>query len=569
MNSPTPRLHRISDWLVILEQLDSIPPRYKKHFMKLLKIAAGGAEFDEDKNVALIRCPGRYSDYGNHIDYKACGGPVYGTATEEAIYGLFQIRADGNVRLLNTDAAFSPKEFSLSEVESGHSFVNHWNDWDRWTAEQYQQLGSDCYSSESWDKYIRGLLLLLTELPAVRTGTTDGSLPGFTALYSSDLSFRGGKSSSSALVLNTALGLDALFEFRKPDVDTWIDLIGLSEWYVMTRGGCADHARMLYSKKGQFVLVGSFPTRLIAEAPIPSGLLRVIVHSGIDRPQDPPTLNEMRVSAAGYTLAMLYIKQLFPQFREPLEEQDPFYGVGNLREFTSIGRLNLRISPTLLCSQILRRLPMSVNPDQIRHALPDFREQIETLFANHTEPQEGYFVRDFAIFGLAEIERTLGFLRACQQGNLGEILRLIRLSQDGDRVSRSIMTRGRWETVPYSHRTSDQMLNHMAQELKANPRSAQGQILNLPGRFGRSTQYMDQLADLVTHHFPHDAAIRIMGAGKGGDMQAVVRDGRLEEFLDVIKREYFRKIARIDDPQITVLRGSAEGARVLEVDASP
>ena len=48
------------------------------------------------------------------------------------------------------------------------------------------------------------------------------------------------------------------------------------------------------------MLVGSFPTSLLGEAPIPPNLVRVVVHSGVDRPQDDQTRNAMRVGGAGY-----------------------------------------------------------------------------------------------------------------------------------------------------------------------------------------------------------------------------------------------------------------------------
>ena len=558
----------ISQWLKILPAIPNLTPSDRHRFSNLLLQARETNCFDPGQPVAVVRCPGRFSDYGSHTDYKACGGPVCGTATEEAIYGLFQARADGQVVLQNTNEIFEEKRFPLADTRTGAALCGDWNAWDRWTAERHQDLEGDSsvYGEFAWEKYIKGLLFLLTEIPCISDEGEAGVFSGFSAMFSSDLSYRGGMSSSSALVINTALGLDALYGFSKTDLDAWIDMIGLSEWYVMTRGGCADHARIFYSKRDHFVLVGSFPTSFLGEAPISPDLVRVIVHSGEDRPQDDRTRNEMRIGGAGYTLAMLYIKQNFPGLREELEAKDSFYRVGNLRELTSLGTLEQGITLRFLYDQILRTLPALVDRTRIERDLPDFREELEALFANHDPPEEGYPIRDIAVFGLAEIERAVSFVEACRQEDFDELFRLARLSQDGDRVTKSVLTNGSWKTEPFRFHLSDRMLDHRVQILERDPDSKEVQIQYLPGRFDRSTPAMDRLADVVERHLPHAAAIRVMGAGKGGNMHAIVRGESLDEFMSVIREKYFREIAGIHEPKTLVIRGSSEGARVLDAE---
>lgn len=555
----------VPEWLDTLPAIPDLDPHTEREFADLLLQAKQLKEFDIAKEVVLAKCPGRYGDYGNHTDYKACGGPVCGTASEEAIYGVFQARSDGQVVLHNTDPNFKTKRFPTSATWTGLGLSKDWNAWDRWTAQQYRKSDGDPsqYGEYAWDKYIRGLLFVLSELPSATKHKEPDVFPGFTALFSSDLNYRGGMSSSSALVVNTALGLNGLYGFSKPSLDAWIDLIGLSEWYVMTRGGCSDHARMLYSRKDHFVLVGSFPTSFLGTVPIPSNLVRVIVHSGVDRPQDDQTRNAMRIGGTGYALAVLFIKQNFPQFREELDSKDSFYHLGNLREFTSISQLEGKISLRFLYDEILRKLPPLANRGGIRLALPDFREDIEALFANHTAPARGYPVRDIAVFGLAEIERAVSFMEACREADLDEILRLVRLSHDGDRVTRSVLNNGVWTTKRYEFHLSDQTLERLVGILDENPAAPEAQIRYLPGRFERSIPAMDRLADIVDTSLPRDAAIRVMGAGKGGNMHAVVREDKLDQFVSLIQKEYFEAIAGIREPSIVVLRGASDGARIL------
>jgi galactokinase len=553
----------IPEWLKILPSLTGISKREQNNYNNLLKFANGISDIDASKKVVLVRCPGRYRDFAGHTDMKGCGGVLCGTASEEAIYGLYQIRDDEEVVLHNMNPSFKTKRFPISSIRTGLHLSSDLNLWDNWTKKYYEKHSGnpDIYGPFAWDKYIKGFLIFFSEMPATIREMHLGELPGITAVFSSDLSYGGGKSSSSALVVNAALGLDALYNFEKPSTNEWIDLIGMSEWFAMTRGGCADHAHMFYSKENHFTLVGSFPTSLIDETPIPSSLTRVIIHSGIDRPQGRKTLNKLRIGSIGYILSILYIKQTFPHLREELENSDNFYHFGNLREFTTIGGLNN--NPEYLFDKILRILPVQAKKEEIYHALPDFKKELDALFSNYSDPTEGYQIRDIALFGLAEIERAVSFMKACKNEKTDEILRLVRFSHDGDRVNKSSLINGKWVTHKYGSSMTDQRLDEIARAVKENPDNPEMHIRCFSGRFKRSIPEMDLLADIVDAHLPNDAAIRVMGAGLGGEMHAFVKDDKLDLFLNIIHEEFFRKIMKIDHPRITILKNSNVGARIL------
>ena len=318
---------------------------------------------------------------------------------------------------------------------------------------------------------------------------------------------------------------------------------------------------MFYSKENHLTLVGSFPTSLIDETPIPSSLTRVIVHSGINRPQDKNTLNQMRSSSAGYILSILYIKQYFPELRVKLEKRDGFYCFGNLREFTSVGDLNNNIY--YVYDKILRSLPVVAKRSEIFKSLPDFQDELESLFSNHSEPSKGYNIRDIALFSLSEIERAVHFIKACKKEDINEILRLVKLSHDGDRINKSLKTNGNFITEKYAFSLSDKLLDKLVESVLNNPNDPKVQLRYLSGRFRRSISEMDILADIVNTYLPLDAAIRVMGAGFGGEMHAFVKREKLEVFLNIIQKEYFDKVMNISDPKITILENSNVGANVL------
>ena len=245
-------LKTIPEWLKIIPSLNNLSQREKDNYKSLMNFAITIPDIDKTKNVVLVKCPGRYRDFAGHTDMKGCGGVLCGSASAEAIYGLYQIRTDRKVILHNSDSNFQTKTFPISSTKTGLSLSKDWNSWDNWTTQQYEKNGNDpeIYGPKAWDKYIKGLLILLSELPAEIRKEYSGDLPGFTGVYTSDLTYGGGKSSSSALVVNAALGLDALFEYDKPSTDEWIDLIGMSEWFTMTRGGvCGSCTNVLFKGK--------------------------------------------------------------------------------------------------------------------------------------------------------------------------------------------------------------------------------------------------------------------------------------------------------------------------------
>ena len=545
----------INGWLSLLGQA----PEAGK-FVRLLEAARRCPDFSPDKELLLVRAPGRCSDFGNHIDLKGCGGPLCGTATDEEIISAIQPRDDGVVVLNNMDAGFPRRTFSIKKILPSRRIVHQVSAWDEWTGRSFRHRARCRKVPEegNWDEYVKGLVIFLQDYYRRDDLTYLKELRGFTALISSNLSFSGGKSSSSALVVNLALGLDALSDFSDIPTDAFIDIVGLSEWYVMTRGGCADHARLIYSRRGHLVMVGSFPTRLLGAAPIPKNLARVIINCGVDRPQDDKTRNVLRVTAACFPLAVLYIKHFFPEYKKVLEENDRFYGIGVLREFTSTGKLGRRVTLLSLYDCILRLLPVKVSRARIIKTLPEYKNELKTIFSNHLPPPGGYELRDAALFGLSEIERCLKFFASCKSGDIALIMRLTRLSHDGDRVARHIKDReGRLKQVGWHYPLTDGLLDKLVERTKKNPASDDVQLYNQPGSFHRSIPEMDAVADLVAARFgENEAAVRIMGAGKGGDLEAFVHRDRLSDFLEFIKRLGL---------QAVTLQGSGDGASLVRL----
>ncbi len=189
----------------------------------------------------LVRCPGRVNLIGEHLDYN--GLPVLPIAIERGVALAFRPTPERRVRMANADAGFPAVEFELDDVGSG--------------------------PTGHWANYLRAAASAL----AGRVGLSHG-LEG---LVASDLPIAAGLSSSSALVVATALAL--LTASDRP-----VDRLVLAGWlaegerFVGTRGGGMDQAICLGARDGHACRIDFDPLRW-TEVPVPTDWRFVVASS--------------------------------------------------------------------------------------------------------------------------------------------------------------------------------------------------------------------------------------------------------------------------------------------------
>ncbi|HKP28660.1 MAG TPA: galactokinase [Gemmatimonadales bacterium] len=199
----------------------------------------------------MARAPGRVNLIGEHTDYN--GLPVLPMALDREIVLRCVPRADRRVLLRNADARFPALEFELSEdipAESGGA----------------------------WGNYARAAgQALWREL---------GELRGIEGEVSSTLPVASGLSSSSAMVVATAIALlDA--NARSVPRERLMDLLARGERYVGLQGGGMDQAISLGGVAGCALRIDFRPELRLTPIPIPDAW-RIIVA---------PSLVEARKSA--------------------------------------------------------------------------------------------------------------------------------------------------------------------------------------------------------------------------------------------------------------------------------
>ncbi len=190
----------------------------------------------------LARAPGRVNLIGEHIDF--AGLPVFPMALQREVRIAFRPRDDGLVLAATTDPSYAPCHFEISRhIEP--------------------------YEDGDWGNYLKasvqGMVLAY------------GHERGFDAVIDSTVPVAAGLSSSSALVIATALALAGAND-HEPDPIELAELMAAAEQYVGTRGGGMDQAISAGAKAGCAARVEFEPLRL-EHVPVPEAWRFVVAHT--------------------------------------------------------------------------------------------------------------------------------------------------------------------------------------------------------------------------------------------------------------------------------------------------
>ena len=203
-----------------------------ERYQKLTKTHISRFKADE---VNIARAPGRVNLIGEHTDYN--GLPVFPMAVDRDIAAVFSPRKDRQIILANTDPGFSERSFEVQESIPPSS-------------------------TGDWGNYCKAAVQGLLDYYRQKHRKAD-RFCGFEATYDGDIPVAAGMSSSSALVV-----LSALLFLASNDLDLYTtpsrrlelaDLLARAEHYVGTQGGGMDQAISLMGRSGHAVKIDFFP----------------------------------------------------------------------------------------------------------------------------------------------------------------------------------------------------------------------------------------------------------------------------------------------------------------------
>jgi galactokinase len=205
--------------------------------------AAFRSEYDAVEPSHIAQAPGRVNLIGEHIDYN--GLSVFPMAIQRHTVVMFRPRSDAWVHIANTDPQYPARSFELGQTIDQHA-------------------------TGDWGNYVKAAGQAL----ARRYQT----LRGLDALVGSRIPIAAGLSSSSALVVASALAITLANGISIPPLEL-AELMAMAEQYVGTQGGGMDQAICLCAQDNSAGRIQFNPLR-ITSTPLPP-VWRFIIASSL------------------------------------------------------------------------------------------------------------------------------------------------------------------------------------------------------------------------------------------------------------------------------------------------
>jgi N-acetylgalactosamine kinase len=471
-----------------------------------------GKKFGFDEKVCLVRAPGRINLMGRHVDHR--GGSTNFLAIDRETIAVAGLRKDNNVVAVSTrPRQFKPVRFNVSELIGRFA----WSDWVNFVDSDW--VRNLLYGSAGdWGNYIKAAMLRLQHQ------YQDIQIQGVNLAVSGNVPIAAGLSSSSTLVVATLQAAIALNNFELTSRQ-FIDLCGEGEWFVGSRGGAGDHAAIYLGQRGKIAHVAYLPFRVERIIDAPADYQVVIANSHIKATKSDSAKHTFNEKVAAYNLGLALMRQRCPEAAASLE---------HVRDIDP-DRLGCTTSDVY---RMLLKVPQFMTRKQFHSMLSsEHDELIETNFGTHAEP-EYYNPRGILLFGAAEIMRSRIGGDLIQEGCIREFGRLMRISHDGDRISRPGADGDYQLTAePYTDRRLEQLIADLGSEDPA--RVMQAQLFMQPGAYRCSTREIDQMVDIASDA-PGVVGAQLAGAGLGGCIMILTRRDQVETLRKAMVKHYYR-----------------------------
>lgn len=469
----------------------------------------------EDRKVIIIRSAGRVNLVGTHIDHR--GGSVNPVCVKQ-MWLVVEPRDDDRVLAKNVESSqFPDEQFRISDCLPAGEKIR---DWDAWCHDEFEERKHE--TSVTWSNYIRAAVLYLQHLNTKDDGSFAPAIRGMNMMVYGNIPTAAGLSSSSALLMVAAEAVIRInsLEIKPADlIEHW----GFAEWYVGTRGGCSDHAAIIYSRPGTILHITAFPLT-VEEAVLPAGYSFVLANSGIEAKKQAGSRDIFNSRVAAYVFGLMMLRKNFPEYADRLER---------LRD-VSPQRLGV---DEIEIYRMVKSLPTSVSRADILELLPEGEHKIHRVFRSHDEPEQGYKIRQICLYGIAECiraEMAPQYLRIGDMKTFGE---LMSISHDGDRVTRVIDGK----RVPIDNSYPDERINALISDLKSGDfcRMNRARLWRQGGGYNVSLPEIDVLVDIAMAA-PGVFGAGLVGAGMGGSIVALVEDKHARRLIENMAEKYYR-----------------------------
>lgn len=421
--------------------------------------------FNPQDDILFLKAPGRVNLIGEHTDYNM--GPVLPCAINKEIVFCVRPAKTSAIQVRNVDAKFEPIEFAFDQT-------------------------IEPFSKGHWGNYVKAGVKGIWDYATVSLQTEIKRFKGYDILVSSTLPQAAGVSSSSALVVASALAFVYLnkIELSKQKI---AEICAKAEHFVGTAGGGMDQAASLLGKENSFLNMSFNPLR-VEQIIAPPGIQLVLFSSLIESEKSGKSRSE-------YNRRVLECKMGVDLFN--IYSQKALSG--NYHEVNFIGE---------------------IKPEKFKLTTQNELDGLVNLFLNSI--QEAYSIEEYTtLTGLSEQELNKRYQAILKGGDR------FKEPLDGFKI------KSRFKHVYSECRRVDQTIEC----LRKNSLNELGNLINqshnsLSQDYEVSTAEVDNLVKILLDNGALGA--RIMGAGFGGMVLVYTTKPKVNHLIEHVQNTYYR-----------------------------
>jgi N-acetylgalactosamine kinase len=438
--------------------------------------------------VSIIRAPARINILGEHVDYVS----YFPTASlpfasrEHAMFMLFRPAPDDRIRGASTLDTYPPFEFRLADGPLNTSWLDY--------------LHNRPLPEPHWSNYVKGA--------ANYVRLKHGATRGFDFLIDSTIPPGGGASSSSALTVLAGMAIGEVnaieYELEQLTRDS-----SQAEWYLGTRGGAMDHVTICLARRGHTVHI-AYPGHRATLLPLPDQGFRWVTFFTHAADKGREVMLEYNERSAVSRLLIPAILEGWNQSRPEL--------ANSLRE--ALEAIKLDPLPALdMLEPLLRELPMEITLAALDRSDPAVVAECGRAYPTLVEVRREHplKVRDRALHHVGETRRV----------------------EQAARLLSGLHS-------PESAAETESAMRNLGLLINASHAS-------LRELYGVSTPEVDRLIDLILAErglagsVPAEPVVygaRLMGAGFGGNVLALVREESVASLIARVQANYYEPRGR-------------------------
>ncbi|MHC4463300.1 MAG: galactokinase [Planctomycetota bacterium] len=471
--------------------------------------------YGADHSVIIVRSAGRVNLVGTHIDHR--GGSVNPICIKQ-MWLVVEPRDDDLVLAKNVESSqFADEQFHIKECLPTKEKIQ---DWDAWCHDEFEKRRHD--PSVSWSNYVRAAVLYFQHQNTRDDGSFAPTIKGMNMMFYGNIPRAVGLGSSSALVMAVA---EAVIRINGLQIEPTelIERAGFAEWYVGTRGGCSDHAAIIFGKPDTILHITAFPPT-VDDIVLPAGYSFVLVNSLIEAKKQAGARDAFNSRVAAYIFGLMILRKNFPQYADKLER---------LRD---VNPENLGVGEAKIY-RIVKSLPASSSRTEILKLLPEGEQKIRRVFRSHNEPKEGYLIRQICLYGITECIRADMVPRCLQRRDMETFGNLVSVSHDGDRMTKLV----EGKRVPTDNNYPAARIDALISDLESGDpqRISRSRLWRQGGGYNVSLLEIDTLVDIALAT-PGVIGAGLVGAGMGGSIVVVVENEHARQVIENLAEQYYR-----------------------------